>query len=163
DVGDYGDPSGGPEVLPGRAVFTAGCDGWARADDAQSGAAVWKQQLYAPVVARPRLTADRVRLGVGTASEVIVNIHCRRDEGRRKIPHSVNAEGAIDRRPATRGNFIYAASRDGRLRTIDAKTYEVLSIYDCQDAVCCGPIVAGDHLYIGTRSGRVHVLAADDT
>src|SRR5262249_51936153 len=71
-IGDYGDPTPGPEVLPGRAIFTAGCDGIIRAMDANSGAVVWQQGVGSPIAARPRLTSDGFGLVVGTLNGDII-------------------------------------------------------------------------------------------
>lgn len=162
-AGDYGDPSGGPEVLPGRAVFTAGCDGVIRATDPNTGAVVWTQPLNAPVAARPRLTADGFGLIVGTLNGDVIMLDSQGDGPKGKFLWTCPADAAIDTRPAAVGDVVYAGSRDGKLRAIDKKAGSLLTApYDAQDPICAGPLVVGDRIYIGTRLGSIHALAVSD-
>jgi outer membrane protein assembly factor BamB len=157
-VGNYGDMTGGPEVLPGQAIFTAGCNGIVSAQDANTGAVVWTQTLGSPVVARPRLTSDGKAIVVATVNGDIVLLAADGGSVRWSVPTEIGVELA----PATRGNVVYAASRDGKLRSIDIPSGKVLAIYDALDAITAGPVLAGDRLYVGTKGGRVHAVGIDN-
>jgi tRNA A-37 threonylcarbamoyl transferase component Bud32/outer membrane protein assembly factor BamB len=158
-IGDYGDPTPGPDVLPGKAVATVSADGWVRAYDVGSGGRVAEAPLGAPVIAGCRVDSQPSYLIAGTVTGEIVCIELGSAKPER---WRIHAEGPIATRPLILGDRVFVGSKDDRLRAIDPTNGSVIASYDAREAISAGPIARGNTLLVGTFEGRVHAVNVSD-
>ncbi|HZU97227.1 MAG TPA: protein kinase, partial [Planctomycetota bacterium] len=158
-IGDYGDPTPGPDVLPGKAVATVSADGWIRAYDVGSGGRVAEAHLGSPVVAGCRVDSQPSYVIAGTLLGDIVCVELGAAKPER---WRIRAEGPIATRPLILGDRVFVGSRDDRLRAIDPTNGSVIASYDAREAISAGPIARGNTLLVGTFEGRIHAVNVSD-
>ncbi len=157
-VGLYGDPTPALYVVDGKVVLASSLLGNVTAHDALTGRVIWSCELGSPVTTRPYHKSVFKLIAVGTSSGEVAFLGEQAGQVEWRFP----TENAVVSTPFFWGDrFCIVGSTDNRVYSLDWRDRKPVDRLDLGDDVVIGPIPVGRNLLLGTRSGRLHLVAVD--
>lgn len=143
-----------PLVDDGRVLVADG-SGSAAALDSETGVPEWHTDLGAGVRGTPVIVGDLFIVGTDHGDLVALRVA----DGTRAWTTELGAV-AISASLVEAGGRVYAASEDGSMTAVDARSGAVLWTAAVGGPVLHGAALAGGVLYVGDRTGRLSAIEA---
>jgi len=146
-------------LVAGDRVYVASMDHHLYCLDAETGEEIWKTEVGGAMASEPLLVDSILYVGAFDGK-----VHAMKaDSGELVEGFEFQAENWIWSTPLMVDGQLFVTALDGSLYALEPDTGNVLAPYpynsgeidDAKDVIRANPVAVGDHVIIGTESGRV--------
>lgn len=140
----------------GATLFAPSVDHVLHAVDTSSGDEIWDLDVGGPVVGNPALDEGGT-LYVGTFGAEVVAV----DSASGRVEWRATTANWVWGGPAVDEGVVYAADLDGFVYAFDAETGNQMWQVATNGAITGTPLVANEHIYVGTENGELVSITLD--
>ena len=148
----------GTPVVSGNRIYFGAYDGAAYAQDAETGALVWRTETGGPIAGGPALADGTIYVGSLDGKAYALNA----ETGKASWPTPFNAGAEIYAQPVVQGDVVYVATMGGRLFALDAASGEPRWTFEADAGLPAAPALVEGRLYIGSLDNHLYAVDAAD-